>query len=271
MTRIRSHRLSCTRIDDPTAREMFRIFSRYYVDVDFESFHRDLHEKDECVLLCTPLDPGAHNPTPMLPGRLVGFTTLRRDRDPGPFGATYLFSGDTVLEKEVWGRRLLEQSFFWTMLREKLRAPWRPLYWMLISKGFVTYLMMVRNFPASHPRFDRPMPMRLRERMDRYYAGRYGEHYSPSTGLVRFERSHGAVKGRLGDPKGAMHADPDVAYFVACNPDYAHGDELACIAEIRARDFALHFATAFRRRRNRRSRTRTTTTRRPDLDAPRTV
>lgn len=268
MKTVRCRRVSVTRIDEENVSEMFSLFSQYYQDVDLQTFRDDLREKNECMILYTPMLTDEHRTSGCVPGRIVGFSTIRRDREPGLFGATYLFSGDTVLDKRCWGHRLLERAFFWTILREKLRAPWRPLYWMLISKGFITYLMMVRNFPSSHPRHDRAMPEPIRRRMDLYYARRYGANYHPDEGLIRFDAGHGAVRGKLAAPKGAMHADPDVAYFVRRNPGYEHGDELACLAQIRARDFALHFATAFRRRRNRRDVVRKrTVAKHPDLGA----
>jgi hypothetical protein len=267
MSHVRCHNVSITQIDEQAARSMFQIFSRYYVDVDFDRFQADLHDKDRCILLCTDLCPAEHNPGGAAWGRIVGFSTLVRTQDPGPFGATYLFSGDTVIDKGCWGQRLLERAFFWIILREKLLAPWRPLHWMLISKGFVTYLMMVRNFPSSFPRFDRVTPVRLQERLDRYYAGRYGDDYCARTGVIRSSVPHGAVRGRLAEPKGTALEDPDVKYFVKRNPDYSCGDELVCIAEIRIRDFARHFTTAFRRRRNRRTVDRRAETRRESRPA----
>ena len=270
MSNVRCRQLPVSRIDEQTVKSMFQLFSRFYSEVDFEQFYSDLQEKDECVLLSTGVCADGHSE----PDGIVGFTTLRRERDPGIFGATYLFSGDTVLDPRCWGRRILERAFFWTMLREKLRAPWRRLHWMLISKGFVTYLMMVRNFPSSFPRCDQPTPARLRERLDRFYSRRYPETYCVGSGLVRATSAKGAVKGRLAVPKGAMLRDPDVKFFVRKNPGYGDGDELACIAEVRVRDFARHFATAVRRRRNRRAvdrREMKPRKVRPAIDSPRTV
>ena len=252
MKNIRCHTLPAVRIDRSTAQTMFRIFSRYYADVRFDDFWADLQEKDECVLLSTRACADGHDSDGVGDERIVGFTTLVRLRDPGPFGATYLFSGDTVLDQDCWGRRLLERAFFWVILKEKLRSPLRPLHWMLISKGYVTYLMMVRNFPSSFPRYDRATPRPLQEQLDRYYARRYPDRYRPESGLVEASSDRGAVVGHLADPRGSMRRDPDVAFFIHRNPGYSRGDELACLAEIRFRDFLRHFATAFRRRRNRR-------------------
>jgi hypothetical protein len=256
MKPIRCRTLPTARIEPRTVRSMFRLFSRYYADVNFEEFRSDLQEKDECVLLSTEVCPNEHGSDEMESERIVGFTTLHRTRDHGPRGGTYLFTGDTVLDQCCWGRRILEKAFFWVMLKEKLRAPLRPLYWMLISKGYVTYLMMVRNFPSSYPRCDRSTPAPVQQRLDRYYGRRYPDRYSAQSGLVRSSSARGAVAGHLADPRGSMRRDPDVAYFLRHNPDYSDGDELACIAEVRVRDFARHFATAFRHRRNRRFRAR---------------
>src|SRR5687767_14847765 len=66
-----------------------------------------------------------------------------------------LFSGDTVIHPDWWGTRALHAGFIAYGLRRWIRRPWRPIYWLLLSKGYKTYLLLVNNFSRSSPRPDR--------------------------------------------------------------------------------------------------------------------
>jgi hypothetical protein len=211
---------------------MYDLFEQYYVDVSFERFCSDLSEKTH--LFCFHSN-----------GHLVGFSSIFRKRLPSLGRATYLFSGDTVLHRDFWGAKALQKSFFWYILGSKLRSPFEPVYWMLMSKGYKTYLMMRRNFPNSFPRFDAPIPEKLKRAMDSFYRLKYGDAYDPDKNLIRFRTSHGAVKGLLAAPQPSATGNPEIAYFLQANSDYRTGAELACIAEIRFRDFLGHIAKYF--------------------------
>jgi hypothetical protein len=226
------------------ARSLFALFERYYVDVTFERFLADLREKTH-LLAFFEREPGRPR---RWPGRVVGFSTAVIGGLPSRPGATFLFSGDTVVEEAWQGAGLLQRAFFGLMLRTRLRHPRGPVYWMLISKGYKTYLLLTRHFPRGFPRHDLATPPELQRAMEAYYAARYPGAYDPRRGLVDFGESHGAVRGRLAEPP-AGPADPGVAFFLARNPGWRQGTELACIAEIRWRDFARHALAAFAPRR----------------------
>lgn len=236
---------------DEDARRMFALFERYYVDVTFERFLADLREKTH-VLLFFATEPGQPR---RWPGRVVGFSTAVCSALPAVPGATFLFSGDTVVESAWQGEGLLQRAFFLLMLRTRLRHPLLPVYWMLISKGYKTYLLMTHHFPRGFPRHDAPTPPELQRAMEAYYTARYAGAYDSRSGLIDFGESHGAVRGRLAEPPRRALTDPGVAFFLERNPGWREGQELACIAEIRWRDFALHALAAFlpRRWRARRS------------------
>lgn len=248
--KIQSRTVRIGQISESDLGIMYALFSQYYVDIDLDRFRSDLREKTHCMLFHTVCT----NPSTDKFSELIGFSTLM-ERFDEKRNATFLFSGDTVIDRRFWGRQLLQREFFWYILRHKLRAPWRPVYWMLISKGYVTYMTMVRHFPRSHPRWDLEFPADLRAARDEYYSERYGDAYDADSGLIRFAKSHGAVRGHLADPQGATTKNPHVQYFLARNPGYAEGHELACIAEIRLRDFPRQVLDVFlaRRRRSRRS------------------
>ena len=211
---------------------MYGLFEQYYVDVSFQRFCSDLSEKTHLF----SFHSNSH---------LVGFSSIFRKRFRSLGRATYLFSGDTVLHRDFWGAKALQKSFFWFILSSKVRSPFEPVYWMLMSKGYKTYLMMRRNFSKSFPRFDAPIPDKLKRAMDDFYRIKFGAAYDPETNLIRFRTAHGSVKGSLAAPQPSATENPDIAYFLQANPDYRSGAELACIAEIRFRDFLGHIAKYF--------------------------
>jgi len=248
MPQIVSRTVPVPALDEAQARSMFALFERYYAEVTFERFLADLREKSHVLLFFEP-EPGRPR---RWPGRVIGFSTALRSGLAAVPGATFLFSGDTVVDAAWQGGNLLQRAFFVLMLRTKLCHPVRPVYWMLISKGYKTYLLLTHHFPRGFPRHDAPTPPRLQRAMDAYYADRYPGAYDQARGVIDFGESHGAVRGRLAEPPPEALADPGVGFFLDRNPGWREGQELACIAEIRWRDFASHALAAFLPRRRRR-------------------
>jgi len=244
MPQVVSRTVAVPALDEAQARTLFAVFERYYADVTFDRFLADLREKSHVLLFFEAL---AGQPRAW-PGRVIGFSTARRSGLAAVPGAAFLFSGDTVVDLAWQGGNLLQRAFFLLMLRTKLRHPLRPVYWMLISKGYKTYLLLTHHFPCGFPRHDAPTPPRLQRAMDAYYADRYPGAYDPGRGVIDFGESHGAVRGRIAEPSPEAFADPGVGYFLARNPGWREGQELACIAEIRWRDFASHALAALRPR-----------------------
>jgi hypothetical protein len=244
--------MAASALGEEDVRRLFALFERYYVDVSFERFLADLREKTH-VLLFFEAEPGRPR---RWPGRVVGFSTAVLGGLPSVPGASFLFSGDTVVDAAWQGEGLLQRAFFLLMLRTRLRHPLRPVHWMLISKGYKTYLLLTHHFPLGFPRQGVPTPPALRRAMDAYYTARYPGAYDPLSGVIDFGSSRGAVRGRLAEPPPQALADPGVAFFLERNPGWREGRELACIAEIRWRDFARHALAAFLPRRWRARRAR---------------
>ncbi|MBM4354166.1 MAG: hypothetical protein FJ109_10285 [Deltaproteobacteria bacterium] len=197
---------------------------RHYDGVARDAFFSDLAEKDH-VLLFT------------VGGNLIGFSTIFCRRLPRICDAVFLFSGDTVIEKPWWGGSFLQMAFGRYVLAVKLRNLHRPVYWMLISKAYKTYMMMRRNYPYSFPQHGRPMPDDIRRALVGFYDWKYPGALDPQSGIIRLEQGGYAVCGGLAEPDESAAADRDVRYFLERNPGWSKGDELACLAEIRLRDY----------------------------------
>ncbi len=205
-------------ISDRMINEMYTIFDRYYDCIRFDVFERDLQDKTHVMVLYDG-------------NRLVGFSTAYAGKQPHT-NATILFSGDTVLEEAYWGNKILQQAFYKFMWMVYIKAPWRPIYWMLMSKGYKTYLLMRCNFPRSYPNHHHSTPKTLLQAKNTFYRVKYGDAFKEKESLLQFPISRGQLKtGVISvDEKDLEH--PDIRFFHVCNPGASHGDELACIAKI---------------------------------------
>jgi hypothetical protein len=233
MRRVRLSWARPKRLGEAQLHEMYALFQRYYKDVDSDRFRADLSEKDLVFLFADRARP---------PGRqLIGFSTIfRRSATVRRRRASFLFSGDTVMAAEYWGLPHLKTAFFVYILLAKLRSPLNPVYWMLISKGYKTYMMMIRNFGFAFPRRDQPNHPDAQAAMDTFYSEKFGDCYEPSTGLIKHPVCLGAVADGLAQPTPAAREHPDVAFFLDRNPNFHVGEELACVAEVRFADFPRH-------------------------------
>ncbi|MEP7346859.1 MAG: hypothetical protein ABI877_16420 [Gemmatimonadaceae bacterium] len=213
-----------TTLEDSLIELMWRLFARYYDDVDRATFVRDLREKDHVLLL---LDRERHT--------LAGFSTIKSySRTIGERRVVVVFSGDTICDERFWGQRALHTAFLRYVLRVKIANPFTPVYWFLISKGYKTYLLLARNFPEFWPRHDRSTPVWQLQIIDELAREKYGEAWLPNRGVLHFE----LPAGRLHDGVAAIGAtereDAHIRFFHERNPQATSGDELCCLGRINA-------------------------------------
>jgi len=193
----------------------------HYDGVEPTRFRADLSEKHWVLCLQSPAgDP------------VVGFSTqklLVLETVRGP--VRFLFSGDTVIRREYWGSQALVAG--WCRLAGRLlrQSPGIPLYWFLISKGHRTYRYLPLFFHSFYPRYDQPTPPELQELLDRVAGARYPGEYDPATGLLHPAGPHDRLRPEL-DTALQRERNRHVAFFLARNPGYREGTELACLAEI---------------------------------------
>lgn len=216
-----------SRIDRTLMDDAYALFAESYAGADRARFERDLADKQRIILLFD-----RHT------GVLKGFSTVRIERIRAPRVATVIFSGDTVIDRDYWGQKQLQRAFTRILLAQKLRAPHRPLYWFLISKGYRTYMLLANAFPHAVPRYDRADDVTLRTVLDALAARRFGAQYDSATSIVRMAADHERVREGLAPITQRHLASPHVCFFVARNPGHANGDELACLADVRLVDIA---------------------------------
>lgn len=222
-----------TRVDHPydlSSQErdaMFALMVRHYDHVVREVFEADLAEKQWVIRLWRPET-----------GALCGFSTqmlLRASVDGRPIRA--LFSGDTIVDREHWGTSALPIAWGRLALELVDSYPNDEWYWFLICKGFRTYRFLSVFFEEFFPRYDRRMPDRVQQVLDRLARDKFPTAYDRAAGLVRAELTGYCLRGGIGEPF-AGRSDPHVDYFLARNPRYDRGDELCCLAPLSRANFS---------------------------------
>ncbi len=216
-----SKTLSVSELTQTEIEDMFRVFYQYYEKISQDVFKSDLSKKDDVILL---LDKKTK--------KIKGFSTL--------VSISFLldnkmirgvFSGDTIVEKDYWGGNALQMAFTSYMLKKKLRNPFTPLYWFLISKGYKTYLLLTNNFSKHYPRFDEPTPDSYKKIMDKFALELYPDNYNPHNGLIEFPELHDHLKDGVAPITEEMKKNsPQIKYFSEINKNWQKGSELVCLA-----------------------------------------
>lgn len=206
-------------IDESTRMAMWAVYAKHYDGIERAVFEADLADKRHVVLL-----------KDRKTRKLGGFCTLSceahhlRGRE-----FSVVFTGDTIIESEYRGHKALAIAFFRYLLWAKLRRPFRPVYWFLVSKGYKTYLTMVRNFAEFYPRNDRPTPAWAEAVLNHLGHSYSPDAWNPVTGVVEHAGRPARLKPGVAELDARAIADPDVEYFLRKNPGHARGHELAVI------------------------------------------
>jgi len=208
-------------VTEAQQRAMFTVFARYYEQISYERFVHDLAEKDRVILLFDEA------------GTIQGFSTIKHlEIRRGDVVHRGLFSGDTVVAEEFWGQRVLGRLFLRHLFAQKLAHPFQPYWWLLISKGYKTYLLMANNFAEHYPRYERPTPADRQQILEDFASQLFPDSYNRENGLIEFAESLGQLKGHV----APIHADclenPRIRFFQDRNPTWQRGSELVCIARM---------------------------------------
>lgn len=200
--------------------QMFSLHCSGFSNVRRDVFYGDLEQKDWVILLRDA-------------DKIVGFSTLQILRlEVGDRPRVFLFSGDTLVERAHWQDSKLAGCFGHFMLRLIAQHPDAPLYWFLISKGYRTYRFLPVYFHRFYPAHDRETPPEYAALLRTVAAHKFNGAYDPESGLIRAgERGDRLNPTMCAIPAGRAD-DPHVRFFLAMNPRFSEGDELACIADI---------------------------------------
>lgn len=167
-------------------------------------------------------------------GVLRGFTTLEMfEAEHRGKPVQGVFSGDTIVAREAWGSTTLPRAWIGAVASLTALRPTVPAYWMLICSGFRTYHFLPLFFKHYSPSVSHPTPPEVRALADTLATARFGERYDAERGVVTFARP-AVLRAGLGDITDEKRADQHVAFFETRNPGHARGDELVCLAALRA-------------------------------------
>lgn len=187
---------------------MFQLMATHYDGVKPDVFLQDLQEKDAVILLEEE-------------GEVIGFSTQKIIET---HGIRAVFSGDTIIGRAHWGTQQLSRAF----ARHFFSHPDGPLYWFLISKGYKTYKYLPTFFRTFYPRYDQETPADMKMLLDALGQRLYPDTYCPKTGVITYGEKKDRLKPELVD-LSAREGDPHYDFFVQANPNFASGDDLACI------------------------------------------
>jgi hypothetical protein len=198
---------------------MVRLMAQCYQNVTEQAFHADLAEKESVILLRDPQ------------GQIQGFSTLMRLRMTlEDTTITAFFSGDTIIAPDFWGETILPR--LWSRHVFGLAATLEEeSYWFLISSGYKTYRFMPVFFRDFYPTYREPTPPRQQAILDRLATQKYGAGYDAARGIVRLDHAT-PLRAAVADVESRRLHDPHVAFFVAHNPGWTQGEELACLTRI---------------------------------------
>jgi hypothetical protein len=209
-------------ISDTDIQEMHRIFIKYYNHADLDAFTSDIRKKQYVLLITHPTS-----------GIIVGFTTI------AIINLTYkrknvlgLFSGDTILEKEFWGSRRWQLTWAWFCLKLKLMNLRSPFFWLLISKGYKTYLLMANNFNRYYPRLDSE-DEQLADIVDLYCEQLFPAQYIKDLRILDFGDQYQSLQSHVAEISPHLReTQPKIKYFEELNPNWRRGTELPCVGVI---------------------------------------
>lgn len=227
-------------LDTEVRERMYELLARYFSGVTPEAFQADLAEKEWVILLRHSASTPGGGPGPSIsPGRvpgpstgtLAGFSslmTLRQTIDGEEMAA--IFSGDTIVDRKSWGEWELSRVWVRHVFSILPTLGVRRLFWFLISSGYKTYRFLPVFFRNFHPTYRHPTPT-LKRILDQFATLKFPTAYDPASGIVRLPGSS-ALRSGVAEVSPARLTDPHVAFYVAANPGYSRGEELACLVEL---------------------------------------
>jgi len=211
-------------LSDQQISEMWDLFQCYYSNVNQKQFKTDLSNKSFVFLIIDDLS-----------SKIVGFSTVK-EFYLNNSDAKFIFSGDTIVSQDYWGNNNLGFEFSKYLLKQKLKYPFKKIYWNLISKGYKTYLLLANNFDEYYPNPFRNTPKEIQVLIDQCGEYLYQKNYNKVSGCIEFPTDGSEKKDCL--KSGFCEISTTLAlrnkkieFFQKANPDWRRGDELVCIGE----------------------------------------
>jgi hypothetical protein len=219
--KVRTTVLRVAQLPAATVEAMYRLHARHFDNDNPARFHADLAAKQYAVVVETS------------GGGVVGFSTIQElQLQCGGTRVNFMFSGDTIVDPSVWTANALAPAISLFIARFIERHDGAPCYWFLICKGYRTYRclpLFFRRFIPSCRGPGSPDETRLLELVAHH---KFGARYSAGTGVVSYDQPLDHLNHSLCSMADRRASDPHVGFFLAHNPGWTRGEELACLARL---------------------------------------
>lgn len=150
-----------------------------------------------------------------------------------------VFFGDTIIEEAYWGSRALQRAMFRYVINFKIKHTTQPIYWILISKGFKTYLLLANNYCTYYPNIENEN-QHLEKYVKAYCDQFFSEYYDEKNKLIDFGDNYQCLKADVAPITDEMRLKNNkISFFEKCNPTWVNGTELPCIGEITWTDLMI--------------------------------
>lgn len=198
---------------------MYSLMAEFYNNTDEDVFKRDFYDKDYCLAMYHETDG------------LVGFTTQKiMEVEAAGRQVQGIFSGDTIIHKKYWGD--MELFKVWANFWFDYGETYDEFYWFLICKGYKTYRMLPLFWTEFYPNYRSMTPAYEQSIINAYASRLYPDEYNEETGVIEYKRQKDSLRAGVADIGTREMRNKDIAYFCDVNPDYAIGNDLACLAKI---------------------------------------
>lgn len=211
-------------VSEKDQEKLFQLFSRYYESINYEKFLKDFRSKDDVIILRCKKDQVIRGFSTL---KVISFTHKNKTR-------VGIFSGDTIIDENFWGATALTFEFFKYVLNVKKNNFFKDVYWLLISKGFKTYLLLANNFQTYYPRFDKETPGDIQNYMDQSWQELYPEDYCMEKKILTTANKFDRLKDHVAKIGTDEMSNPKIAFFAQMNPNWKAGDELCCVGRVDA-------------------------------------
>lgn len=219
---LKAQTVSIQSVSEKEINDLYTLFSRYYEASNYEKFLEDFNSKDDVILLRCKKDR-----------RIRGFSTLKQMHfTQEGTKRVGIFSGDTIIDENFWGATALTFEFFKYVLNVKRKNLFTDVYWLLISKGFKTYLLLANNFQTYYPRFDKETPRDVQAFMDSSWSTLYPIDYSHEAKILKTAHKYDRLKEHVAQIGASELKNPKIEFFQKMNPNWRSGDELCCIGRV---------------------------------------
>lgn len=210
--------------------EMYAIYKDYYQNTQFSIFENDFGKKQGAIIIFHPIT-----------NKIVGFSTV--DIQHFKYQTkqyTVLFSGDTVVQKEFWGARTLQSTMMKLLIKLRIQYASHEFYWLLISKGYKTYLTLTNNCYVYYPHMNGEN-QQLAPVVETYCRKFFPEYFDEEAGLLNFGSDYQPLKQDVAPITEQMRFDnPKISFFEEKNPTWHLGTELPCIGRLSWTDLARY-------------------------------